>query len=414
MPTFTVKTADLAAAIKRCSGVIERRNTIPVLTMVRAYFGPGAFGLVTTDLDIEVHANGAANGDEHSEFLINFEALKNTVDALGKSETLRIAVACDHNVVKPQAHISGDGKTRVYSLPILAGDYDEMQEVSNGKGGLEMKPTGRRLVHFDDFPLLKRNPEAADVLTIDGPADVIAKHLASVAGAMSEEETRYYLNGVYIFGAGESKYPPAGMVATDGYRLYLCDLIGCQTVGAGGAILPAKCVGLLQKILKNQYGKVSATFTGERGEFIGDGWRVVTKLIDGTFPDFRRVIPHERADAFKITLDAAPLVDFAKAAKKMTADRTNSVKMVANEHFECSVNNPENGTLREIIYAEIEKPAGGDADSAVEFSVNCIYIAEAISDLRSVTLQVLDSAAPILITSPQLCGLRVIMPLRVK
>ena len=406
MQNFTIKTADLVTAAKRCGGVIERRTTIPVLTMARLYFGADSFEIVTTDCDNEAHATGAAECEGVAEFLVSFENMLSAIDALKDSERVKISF----DETEQKAGFSAAGSARVYSFPVLCGDYDETERRPNGKGGYEETATGKRLRTVDDFPILQAS-ELRDVLAVTASADVFANALDSVAAAMSQEETRYYLNGVYFF-------PPkgnveAGAVTTDGHRLHLRFLSDCAVSGTAGVIVQKKTVGMLQKILKTERGGVSASFSERFGIFSGNGWRIVSKLVDGSFPDFWRVIPAENKDAVKVTAAARDLISFAKAARKMTADRSKSMGMIANGRLDCFVKNPEAGELRETIPAEIVKPSSWDEDSAVLVGINSGYVADLLADLESVTFQIRDGASPVLIKSPELNGLRVIMPLRI-
>ena len=406
MQAFTVKTADFVAAIKRCSGVIERRNAIPVLATVKASFGPEGFELATTDLDIMAHAFGPASGAGAAEFLADFAAISAAVDALKESGALVIGL----DEEKERVSVSAEGSRRAYLIPAWCGEYEETQETPNGKGGYEMTPTGKTLRRIDDFPALKIG-EGADCLTIEGTGENFGAVLSSVAPAMSCEETRYYLNGIYLF-PGDSVYS-AGAVATDGHRLHLCEFSAMRVGGGAGVILPRKTVGLLQKILKAEKGAVSARFKETRGEISGEGWRIVSKLVDGSFPDFRRVIPAERANAVSVRVYCPDLIDFAKAAKKMSADRTRSMGITANGRLDCFVRSHEAGELRETIDAEIRKPADWSADDSVTIGVNSGYIPDLLGGLETATLQIIDPSSPILLKSPELAGLRVIMPLRV-
>lgn len=271
--TVQVASADFRRAIAVASKVIERRGPIPILQAVRCHAN-GAFEVTATDLDITVTARVSRDPGEDADFVLRSpRSVAHAIGAAGGK-----ALQLSHK----------DGKAAISS---------DALEVA-----IDTMPA-------DDFPTDQLRPISND-FSATFPAAAMAA-LQRVAGAMSTEETRYYLNGVRLKKVGETLFQ---LQATDGYRLYLCDVELPDAKGNLGAniIIPRKAVRLLVDLAKSGTDGLRMTIgspaAANRQEGIAPeragaqrlraeiaersaDVSLVAKLIDGTFPDVEKVVP---------------------------------------------------------------------------------------------------------------------------
>lgn len=274
-PTFAALTFDAPAlkkALAMAAHVIEKRNSIPILSTVKAIASPGALTIAATDLDMVLHLTIPADTQD-------------TGQAALYPAPLAAAVA----KVKGKAALMYDGPQMIFEA-----------------GGATFE-TGDSLP-VADWPTLSPCLYQGRA---ELPASVLLAALAPVFTCVSTEETRYYLNGVFFHGHQTSKdaAPTLRLVATDGHRLGRYDLP--ETWHAGGFILPRKSCDVLAKLLKGAGDAVVSICTPADGKgrmhFSGPGWALESKVVDGTFPDYTRVIPQSDAVAsFMLTADQIP------------------------------------------------------------------------------------------------------------
>jgi DNA polymerase-3 subunit beta len=226
--------------------------------------------------------------------------------------------------------------------------------------------------------------------------------------AISTEETRYYLNGIYVHVSDEAQ-PVLKAAATDGHRLARVTVPrpdGAQ--GMPGVIIPRKCVGELRKLLDEVDGTVQVSLSESKVRF-GLGNAVLTsKLIDGTFPDYSRVIP--TANDKLLRIDPRGFEEGVDRVSTIASERTRAVKMALDrDRVTLSVTSPENGTAAE------EVPADYGADS-FEIGFNARYLMDILGQIEGDTMEVhlADAAAPTLLReNDKAPALYVLMPMRV-
>lgn len=245
---ITVETAALAAAMKHAANVVESRNTIPILFNVRLIADGDTLELTSTNLDIEFRQRLP---------LVDGGALSITVDARRLSA---IAGAFDKG-----------SQTRL--------EMDEKRLVVKSGRSRFLLPT----LPVDDFPVMPYDA-STPALEIDGT--VLAKAIARVEHAISTEETRYYLNGVF-FNAENDKLRFA---ATDGKRAMVLDLDAAWPKAAPEVIVPAKLARTLRGLV-DEAGPVTLQWDIRKFRCEIGNITVTGKTIDGTFPDYRRILP---------------------------------------------------------------------------------------------------------------------------
>jgi DNA polymerase III subunit beta len=378
----TVERAALLRSLGHVHRVVERRNTIPILANVLLRAEEG-LQLKATDLDIEV------------------------------VESIPADVAQGGATTVP-AHMLYD---IVRKLPEGAQVSFETQ----GEGGQMLIRSGRSRFTLQALPEADFPDLAAGDLPhrFSLPAANLKSLIDKTQFAISTEETRYYLNGIYLHTLDD----PAGMllraVATDGHRLARVEMAAPEgSGGMPGVIVPRKAVAEIQKLVEGgeddvvvelSPAKVRLTFGGAVGDGLGTGRVVLTsKLIDGTFPDYQRVIPN--GNDKRLTVERG---DFARAVDRVStisSERGRAVKLaIADGRLTLSVNNPDSGSATEELEVDYEAPA-------LDIGFNARYLLDIAGQLDGDTalFRLADPGSPTLIQDREGApALYVLMPMRV-
>ncbi len=281
---FTIARGALLPALTAVNRAVEKRNTIPILGNVLLRAEGGTLFVTGTNLDVEVKAPAKEIGvPDFEPFTVPSGMLH---DAVGKmAESAEIAFEGDGNFVNVK---SGRTRFRLQFLPAT------------------------------DFPVL---PADSFTHSFSLPAKVLAHIVATVSFAISTEETRYYLNGIHLHHDGT--YLAA--VATDGHRLALVTLdppAGSKDMP--GIIVPRSTVSLISHFVKGD-GDIGIELSSQKIRFtLSDGTTITSKLIDGTFPDYRRVIPSSNDKTY--VLDRAALAAAIDRVSTVSKERGRAVR----------------------------------------------------------------------------------------
>ncbi|MCI5044758.1 MAG: DNA polymerase III subunit beta, partial [Aquisalinus sp.] len=256
-----------------------------------------------------------------------------------------------------------------------------------------------------DFPSLTVDNEGVE---FSMPSKELKRLIDKTRFAMSQEETRYYLNGVYFHAVTEGDRALRA-VATDGHRLARLDSPlpdGAENIP--GVIIPRKAVLELRRLLDDAGEQMQVSVSESKVRFTFDAVTLTSKLIDGTFPDYQRVIPSGNDRTLKVET-----ADFSKAVDRVStvsADKTRSVKMILEgDHLQLIVNNPETGSAQE----ELNVDYGAEA---LEIGFNAKYLLDVASQIDgdTATFEFADPSSPTLISDEEdVQALYVLMPLRV-
>jgi DNA polymerase-3 subunit beta len=257
----------------------------------------------------------------------------------------------------------------------------------------------------DDFPVIAEGelPTAFEL-----PAATLRQIIDKTRFAISTEETRYYLNGIYLHVSDEAQ-PVLKAAATDGHRLARVTVPRPDgAAGMPGVIIPRKCVAELRKLLDELDGSVQVSLSESKIRF-GLGNAVLTsKLIDGTFPDYSRVIPTANDKLLK--LDPRSLEEGVDRVSTIASERTRAVKLsLDRDRVTLSVTSPENGTASEEVSADY----GADG---IEIGFNARYLLDILGQIEGDVMEVhlADAAAPTLLReNDKAPALYVLMPMRV-
>lgn len=356
----------LVSVLEHVRGVVERRNTIPILSNVKLAASGGKLTVVATDLDIEIT-----------------ESVDCSVVSAGKATV--------------QAHLLHDiarkmPKGSQVKLELVEHDIRVSAARSNFK--LVTLPT-------EDFPEMDVGKMDR---TFDIPAPVLRTMLAKVAVAISTEETRYYLNGVFLHGTDSM----LRTVATDGHRLVRHEVEAPEgSANMDGIIVPRKTVGELRRLLDGVEGDVTVGTSGSKVRFTFGNTRLLSKLIDGNFPPYERVIPQNNPHVLTmITADLVGVVDRAGAI--LTSGRAIAMKATSHGARFYAANSGE-GTVTEEVDANYEGPD-------LEIGFNYKYLGNLAAGIvgPNVSFTLLDAGSPAVITdSEDPATLYVLMPMRV-
>jgi DNA polymerase-3 subunit beta len=281
---------------------------------------------------------------------------------------------------------------------------DNRLEVKAGRSNFKL-PTLPR----DDFPVIV---EGDLPTSFELPARLLAELIDRTRFAISTEETRYYLNGIFLHVTDDSE-PMLKAAATDGHRLARFTLP--RPEGAAGmpdVIVPRKAVGELRKLLEEALdGNVLIDLSASKIRFTlgGEGGVVLTsKLIDGTFPDYSRVIPTANDKLLKV--DPKAFFSGVDRVATIATEKTRAVKIgLDNDRVTLSVTSPDNGTAAEELAAEYRA-------EGMEIGFNANYLKDILGqiDAETVELHLADAGAPTLIRESEASpALYVLMPMRV-
>jgi|TARA_R100000049_G_C1952020_1_gene100613 DNA polymerase-3 subunit beta len=372
----TIERATLLRCLSHVQSVVERRNTIPILSnvLIDADAG-GGVKVMATDLDLQVvETMTAASVEGAGAITVSAHLLFDIARKLPDGSQVSLETADNRMVVKA-------GRSR-FQLPTLP---------------------------RDDFPVIV---EGELPTSFELPARELAELIDRTRFAISTEETRYYLNGIFLHVSDEAR-PVLKAAATDGHRLarYTLD----RPDGAEGmpdVIVPRKAVGELRKLLDEALdSNVQIDLSASKIRFAmgGEGGVVLTsKLIDGTFPDYSRVIPTGNDKLLR--LDPKAFFQGVDRVATIATEKTRAVKMGLDEDkVTLSVTSPDNGTAAEEIAAEYKS-------EGFEIGFNANYLKDILGQIDSdmVELHLADAGAPTLIrrdeNSP---ALYVLMPMRV-
>ncbi len=369
----TIERATLLRCLSHVQSVVERRNTIPILSNVLIEAeGDGTLKIMATDLDLQVvETLSAVSVEAPGSITVSAHLLFDIARKLPEGSQVNLEAADNRMAIKA-------GRSR-FQLPTLP---------------------------RDDFPVIVEGdlPTSFEI-----PAATLAQLIDRTRFAISTEETRYYLNGIF-FHVSEDELKAA---ATDGHRLARYTI--ARPDGAEGmpdVIVPRKCVGELRKLLEESLdtnvevdlsaSKVRFTLGGENGVVL------TSKLIDGTFPDYTRVIPTGNDKILKV--DPRSLFEGVARVATIATEKTRAVKMALDkDKVTLSVTSPDNGNAAE------ELPASYEADD-LEIGFNANYLKDILSQLEgdSVELHLADAGAPTLIRQDDKSpSLYVLMPMRV-
>ncbi|MEL6169546.1 MAG: DNA polymerase III subunit beta [Pseudomonadota bacterium] len=335
---LSIERAALLKAVGQAQSVVERRNTIPILANVLIEAEGDTATFRATDLDIEVVDSAPAQ-----------------VERAGATTVSAVTL---HEIVRKLP----DG-----ALVSLTDDGASGRlQVEAGRSNFTLATLPR-----EDFPVMASSEYASN---FSAPAPILRRLFDKSKFAISTEETRYYLNGVYMHVADAAGTQTLRCVATDGHRLARID--ADLPNGAGdmpGVIVPRKTVNELRKLLDDDDAMIAVSVSETKVRFATPGITLTSKVIDGTFPDYQRVIP--AGNTRKLEVDASEFAQAVDRVATVSSERSRAVKMSLDEdRLVLSVNAPDSGAAEEEL-------AVAYGDEHLEIGFNAKYLLEIASQV---------------------------------
>lgn len=359
----------LLNALQSVAGIVERRHTLPILANVLLRKNGAQVELTTSDLEIQVRTEAELGGDAGT--------FATTVGARKLIDILR-ALPADQTV----------SLTAAQNKLTLAG----------GKSRFTLQT-----LPADDFPLVNEAVDFGPAFSV--PQKTLRGLINQVHFAMAVHDIRYYLNGILFIAEGKT----LTLVATDGHRLALAQsTLEAEVPSKQEVILPRKTVLELQRLLADDETPIEMRFAGNQAKFGFGGMEFVTKLVEGKFPDYNRVIPKNHKNV--VVLGRAPLLACLQRAAILTSEKFKGVRL-----------NIEPGVLRiassnaeqEEAKEELEIDYNGDS---IEIGFNVTYLIDVLANMpqEMVKLELQDTNASALFSLPDQAGFKyVVMPMRI-
>ncbi len=354
--------------LQSVAGIVERRHTLPILANVLIRKMGAQLQLTTSDLEIQIRTTAELGGDE-GDFTTTVGARKliDVLRSMPSDQTVSLESAQNKLILK-----GGKSRFTLQTLPA------------------------------EDFPLVQEAASFGPVFSV--PQKVLKELLNQVSFAMAVHDIRYYLNGILFVAEGKQ----LSLVATDGHRLAFSSATLDVEVPKQEVILPRKTVLEMQRLLSDKEGAIEMQFAGNQAKFSFEGMEFVTKLVEGKFPDYNRVIPKNHKNI--ITLGRAPLLASLQRTAILTSEKFKGVRL-----------NIEPGTLRvasnnaeqEEAVDELDIDYGGDA---IEIGFNVTYLIDALANMSQdmVKIELADSNSSALLTIPDNAAFKyVVMPMRI-
>ncbi|MGV3494182.1 MAG: DNA polymerase III subunit beta [Ramlibacter sp.] len=358
----------LLSVLQSVAGIVEKRHTLPILANVLLRKTGGNVQFTTSDLEIQIRTTADMDGDAGNyTTTIGARKLIDILRTMPSDQTVSIESSQNKVVLK-----GGKSRFTLQTLPA------------------------------EDFPLVQEAPSFGPRFSV--PQKTLKDLLNQVSFAMAVHDIRYYLNGILFVAEGKQ----LSLVATDGHRLAFASANLDVEVPRQEVILPRKTVLELQRLLSDAEGAIELQFASNQAKFAFGGMEFVTKLVEGKFPDYNRVIPKNHKNS--VTLGRAPLLASLQRTAILTSEKFKGVRL-----------NLEPGTLRvasnnaeqEEAVDELDIDYGGDA---IEIGFNVTYLIDALAnqDQDMVKIELADANSSALITIPDNSQFKyVVMPMRI-
>jgi len=366
----------LLAALQSVAGIVERRHTLPVLANVLLRKSGDTLQLTTSDLEIQIRTAAELGGDSgHFATTVGARKLIDILRTMPADQTVSLESSQSKLILK-----GGKSKFTLQTLPA------------------------------EDFPLVQEAPSFGASFQV--PQKTLKTLLDQVAFAMAVHDIRYYLNGILFVAEGKQ----LSLVATDGHRLAYASATLEVDVPKQEVILPRKTVIELQRLLSDasvpegqQAPMIEMQFAANQAKFSFGAMEFVTKLVEGKFPDYNRVIPRNHRNS--VTLGRAPLLASLQRTAILTSEKFKGVRL----NFEPgSLQIASNNSEQEEAVDEIDIDYDGEP---IEIGFNVTYLIDALANMNQqemVRVELQDGNSSALITLPDNAHFKyVVMPMRI-
>jgi len=360
--------ARVLSVLQAVSGIVERRHTLPILANVLIRKTSGSIELTTSDLEIQIRTTADLGGDT-GDFTTTVGARKliDILRSLPVDQTVSLESSAAKLILK-----GGKSKFTLQTMPA------------------------------EDFPLVQESANFGPVFSV--PQKTLKSLLSQVSFAMAVHDIRYYLNGILFVAEGQQ----LSLVSTDGHRLAFASATLDVEVPKQEVILPRKTVLELQRLLSDADGAIEMQFANNQAKFSFGGMEFVTKLVEGKFPDYNRVIPRNHQN--NIILGRAALLSTLQRTAILTSDKFKGVRLnIDPGTLRVAANNAE----QEEAVDELDIDYSGDS---IEIGFNVTYLIDALSNMTQemIKIELSDGNSSALLTIPENDQFKyVVMPMRI-
>ncbi len=366
---FEVTKPILLKALANVNGAVEKKNTIPVLQNVKIEAQNGKVILFATDMDILITANFETEMESNGSTTVPAQMFYDIIRKIPDNSKITVLQE-NPNILQIKS-----GKSK-YNLPCI--DSSEFPSLAEG--------------------------ELSEPVKIE--ADKLAKMIDKTRFAISSDETRYYLNGLFFQALKTDNGFELRLVATDGHRLAMAHLGAPNLDKDFGVILPKKSVNEIRRIIE---GAKDLTVCVSRAKIkiAADNTTIVSKLIDGDFPDYTKVLPKNNTQI--ATINKKSLFDCVDRVSTVASDKHRSVKMTVEANKIMLQINANDGSF---AHEELEVAYDGDK---VEIGFNSRYLLDVIGqiDKEELMIKFKDGNSPALVEAKDFNAMFVIMPVRI-
>ncbi|WP_422369171.1 DNA polymerase III subunit beta [Pelagibius sp.] len=370
---LTIERAALLKSLTHVQSVVERRNTIPILSNVLIEAEGDALSLTATDMDLTV------------------------IDKLGAEVAQPGATTAPAHTLYDIVRKLPEGA----QVSIEAGGDDSRLTLQAGRSVFTLATLPK-----EDFPATS-GEDLPQGFTLQ--ASELKTLIDRTRFAISTEETRYYLNGIFLHAAASNELSVLRAVATDGHRLARVEMpLPDAAKDMPGVIVPRKTVGELRRLVEGIDDPVEIALSETKIRFAFASTVLTSKLIDGTFPDYERVIPAGNDKVLEV--DCKTFADAVDRVSTISTEKSRAVKMAVDKGaLTLSANSPENGTAVEEL--EIDYDGSG-----IEIGFNSRYLLDIAQQIEGDAAQftMADPASPTIVREvADPSALYVLMPMRV-
>ena len=369
----TIERSVLLKALGHVHRIVERRNTIPILANVLIEAKDGKLALKSTDLDLEAAESIPADVAQSGATTVPAHVIYDIVRKLPEGAQASLETTGDAGQLVLRA-----GRSRFTLQALPASDFPDL--------------TAGEFSHR--FAI---------------PAAELKRLIENTQFAISTEETRYYLNGIYLHATKADEVPVIRAVATDGHRLARVEMVLPEgAAGMPGVIIPRKTVLELRKLIEEGENEVQIALSETKIRFVLGEATLTSKLIDGTFPDYDRVIPVNNDKVLEV--DCKSFAEAVDRVSTISTEKSRAVKLtIENGGLKVSATSPENGTAEEEL--EVRYLFG-----PLEIGFNSRYLLDITEQIggEGVQFKMSDAGSPtIVLDSADRSSLYVLMPMRV-
>ena len=356
------------SVLQSVAGIVERRHTLPILANVLVRKTGASLQFTTSDLEIQIRTTAQLDGDSGNfATTIGARKLIDILRTMPSDQTVTLESSAAKVILK-----GGKSKFTLQTMPA------------------------------EDFPLVQESANFGPIFSV--PQKTLKDLLGQVSFAMAVHDIRYYLNGILFVAEGKQ----LSLVATDGHRLAFASATLDVEVPRQEVILPRKTVIEMQRLLSDAEGAIEMQFANNQAKFSFGGMEFVSKLVEGKFPDYNRVIPKNHKNI--ITLGRVALLASLQRTAILTSDKFKGVRLnIDPGALKVASNNAE----QEEAVDELDIDYGGDS---IEIGFNVTYLIDALANMTQemVRVELSDSNSSALMTIPDNATFKyVVMPMRI-